>query len=857
MAFDEYDIDPEGAYVLRDSGTGETFRSAPIPYVQEFARGLKRRRAPVELGEFGDEPAAPPPPAQDAPEFVRTNTIGTIGQGRGLVPEGAMRRGNLPERRPESSVVAPPPAAAPGAGGPPKPAPDPGRAVHYQREEDGGFLFYGANGTSWRSDDTRAAQELARSLDSKAMHVPDEPGVVEDRIVYEQSPTMRLRLASDPMAAAENEPVPTPPPGQPAPAPEPASPAAAGDKPKIVRGAPDLPPTPAEAAANLLIQDAEDDLRGSPPQWREGGTVPTGMTVQRAAGPDPRATADRERAERRAANPQSDLIHVKMRESQELAEHNERQADMAAERASRLLWIQAREKEKLDEVYGRIEQTQRDLADAKVDPNRLVNGMSTGRRIAAAIAMGLGIMGKAFTGGPGNPMAMDVYDEAIRDDIEDQKYAIEKKRGDLNALGQVYQLALSKFGNEKMATEAAYLAGLEIIRAKVQRTMAEAEAAGSMDASGAPYSIKAKAHLADLDVRQAQIRESLSQASNGQVAQQFVTTQSGWVGGKTANREAASKKLARADELLGGAGQTVTVTNEKGVMTRYRLGRSVEAGEGKALREKLVNTAGMKRDVVELIGELKDSTTGLALKTYNKSKVDGLIKRINSALSVKQGQGSQTDPEAEQGRQILSGVLTGGLAAAENLHRWVIDQEDQTLNQLHAKPADQAGAKLPPRVAAAARGEVIPKGTPGGVGGPPRGAGGGAGGAAGGAPPGAVVRSTGARATPLDVAQASLLQIGKDRRAEQATLNALGEALHTGQLGPREYEVAVDMLKGGQVGELRGFLSRMADTIDVSSLGRAPRDPYMAMIGQRAAQATPAPRGRVTTSIKVTTKGGK
>ena len=39
-----------------------------------------------------------------------------------------------------------------------------------------------------------------------------------------------------------------------------------------------------------------------------------------------------------------------------------------------------------------------------------------------------------------------------------QKYAIEKKRGDINELGKVYQLTKERFGSEKMAQEAAYLA---------------------------------------------------------------------------------------------------------------------------------------------------------------------------------------------------------------------------------------------------------------------------------------------------------------------------------------------------------------------------------------------------------------
>lgn len=152
------------------------------------------------------------------------------------------------------------------------------------------------------------------------------------------------------------------------------------------------------------------------------------------------------------------------------------------------------------------------------------------------------------------------------------------------------------------------------------------------------------------------------------------------------------------------------------------------------------------------------------------------------------------------------------------------------------------GAAVPQGLQDIASGRVTPRG--GGVVGMPRPGG-------GGAPP-PIVRSTGARATPLDVAQASAMQIGRDKRAVGATLGALGEALHTGQLGQSEYNVAVDLAQNGRVDELRGFLGRMANTVDVNNLG-APRDPYMAMIGQRAAQAPP----RGSYSVKVTTKAGK
>lgn len=749
--FDAYEIDPEGAYVFRDTSTGETLRSAPTPFAQEYAAGLKPLAPPAPAPGMQEplQPVAMPDPIISAqgPE----QTLRLAQEAPGAADQGA------PGARSDE-----PPAPLPsGAGGAP--------AGYTPPPADS--LGAGAGGASGASANTGGAQ--------------------------------------------------------------------ADEKPRIIRTGGGGPAglTGDEVAAQLHFKEAEEHLRSSPGQFVPGGTFRTGMSIQASRGPDPGATLGREVAERRAGDAMSDLAHVEARKNLELTERYQEQERQAAQRQAQLNEIQAREQAKLGEVFGQIETTQKELADAKVDPGRKVKSMSTGMQILAAISMGLGIMGKAFTGGPGNPMAMDVFDQAIRDDIEDQKYAIEKKRGDLNALGQTYQLALSKFGNEKMAAEAAYLAGLEITKAKVQQTLSEAESAMSMDASGAPYSIKAKAILADLEAKQAAVRESLSQAVNGQVAEQYVTTQDKVVGGKGPNYAKAAEAAAKGAKLLGGDGQQQV--NFGGA--QYKLGKFVSDSEGGQLRKKFALIDSLK----STIAAAKQAKANLGDRWLKSEEFKDFSNTVAGMRSVLVEQGVLQGNEREEFQGIANSVLSG-TDVLNNIDKFANRLGQGYLDQTGAKPLGAVGGgrggAVPQRLQDVATGKVQLRGG-GGVVGMPR---------PGGAPP-PIVRSTGARATPLDVAQASAMQIGRDKRAVGATLGALGEALHTGQLGPREYEVAVDLAQDGRVDELRGFLSRMGGTVDVNSLGAPPRDPYMAMIGQRAAQAPP----RGSYSVKVTTKAGK
>lgn len=612
---------------------------------------------------------------------------------------------------------------------------------------------------------------------------------------------------------------PAAPPAAPA-APAPAAAPADAAPPKIVRAGTGAAPTQEEIAAGLWNRAAEQELRGSPGTFVPGGTFSTGKTVQNAPGPDPGATAARELAERKAFGAQSDLIYVEARKQQEMSELAQAEAARAEERQRQLAEVQAREQAKLEEIFGEIDAKRKDLADTKLDPDKLIKSMSSGRQAVLGIAMALGGLGQAWAGESGPPMAMQIWKEAVANDIENQKYNIEKKRGDINELGKVYQLTKERFGSEKMAQEAAYLAGLEVYKAKLTRTVAEADAAMGVETqydengqivSGAPYSMKAKAALAALAVEQARIRESLSQQANGQVAEQFVTTQGKVVGGKAPNYAKAAEYAEKGAKAAGSGAQQVTYGGQK-----YKLAPYVEQGEGKKLREDLGDIESTKREVAILEKELKDNPIGS--RTYDASRVKGLVERITSKANVILGQGAKNNDEAKRWNDIALGVLTNGVGAVKDMHTWLDDMAKNKLDQVNASPAQQGSPLvIPQSVQDVASGKKTPGG--GGVIGLPQQA-------KAAPPPTPVVRASGAQASPLDRTGAALVQVttATDDKARakgvELAKKSLRESYAAGQLGAGEYKVALQMATDGQFEELLDFLGRMRGASSLAAPSR-------------------------------------
>ena len=758
---------------------------------------------------------------------------------------------------------------------------------NYEVDDQGAFTFIdSASGRRLRTAPVPSAQAMAQEIDAAK---PQQPAPVPDPIAVDQSPGMVMRLdrkdaGETPPPGPSVSPAPPPPPAPPTGAelstpkeistpaplssqmPEPAASGGAAGGAGGGKGAAGAPGklvftpgmdtskmTPEQVAAYLHWQAAQKAAAGSPGRFVPGGTFPTGRTEQFTQGPDPRDTLAREGAERALGRAQSDLVNVEARKNEELALHAVAQQQAAAERQRQIDETNARQQARLGEIFGQIDQTSKELADAKVDPNRFVKSMSTGQQVLAGVAMLFGGFGRALAGQDGPSQAMQVWDSAIKDDIESQKYNIEKKRGDLNALGQTYKMTVERFGDERLAQDAAYLAGLEVVKAKIQKTVAEADAAQGTETqwvdgqivAGPPYSIKAKAALAQIAVDQAKVREALSQAVRGQVAQQYVTTQDQVVGGKAPDYAKAAEEADKAAKSLGGDEQQQVFFDDK----RYKLGKFAESGEGKETRKELGQIENLDKTAAELEAYLKNNPIGS--KTYDASVVKGKMERLSSGMNVMLGQGAKNNDEARRWEEILGGVLTNGVGAVKDARSWLKDLGQRKLTQLNAKEIAPGGGIAPPQALQdAASGKAK---TSAGVVGMPR--------PAASVAPSKVVVARGAMASPLDRATAAVVQAkvseGKGRAsAETLARKALREALDAKQLGPGEYKTALGLVGDGQYEELMGFLGRM------NGAGVAPPrppavDPALQMVLNRSIRETASQIDTPTSVQTVVSTGGK
>lgn len=109
------------------------------------------------------------------------------------------------------------------------------------------------------------------------------------------------------------------------------------------------------------------------------------------------------------------------------------------------------------------------VADSKIDPNRIWNNASTGNKILASISLILGGMGGR---GNGNA-AMDVLNKAIEQDVNSQKFDVQKKE-------TLYGMNLKKYSDVRAAYTASLIQAGTIAQAMMAKVAAQS---GSADAA--------------------------------------------------------------------------------------------------------------------------------------------------------------------------------------------------------------------------------------------------------------------------------------------------------------------------------------------------------------------------------------
>ncbi len=127
--------------------------------------------------------------------------------------------------------------------------------------------------------------------------------------------------------------------------------------------------------------------------------------------------------------------------------------------ATDLQSLTAQRQERYNQRQAISDQMERDLLDAKVNPNQFFESKDTGQKILAGIGMLFSGIGSGLTGKPN--LAMDVINRAIDRDIDAQKFNINKKQNYLSYY-------VKKTGDELIATNYLKADLLDSVAAQIQ-----------------------------------------------------------------------------------------------------------------------------------------------------------------------------------------------------------------------------------------------------------------------------------------------------------------------------------------------------------------------------------------------------
>lgn len=200
------------------------------------------------------------------------------------------------------------------------------------------------------------------------------------------------------------------------------------------------PDGPVGSAADIANQSSG----GATGSWEPAPTTAAPAAAAQTTGASPAVAASPDIQKQYDANSAGEVAGLRAQANAKNAQAaNEAKAIQGSNDLQQKVFddSQARAKDwnaKLDDLSNQV-------AAGKVDPNQYVNNMSTGNKIAAAIAIGLGGIGAGLAGQPNQ--AAEVLNKAIAKDVEAQKENIANKK-------TLYSENLARFGDEQKATAA-------------------------------------------------------------------------------------------------------------------------------------------------------------------------------------------------------------------------------------------------------------------------------------------------------------------------------------------------------------------------------------------------------------------
>lgn len=415
------------------------------------------------------------------------------------------------------------------------------------------------------------------------------------------------------------------------------------------------------------------------PLLREQQRIGTVLAPMRDALPgDLEALRDVEGAEANVRRIGEDELNVSAREAQERVDAAKEAEAMRARNAEESKAFHEKRKAALQGVYDRMQSKREEYADAKVDPQKIWGDIGTANTVAASVFVALSAFANGITGRNDPNGALNEIKSAVDRSIDLQIRNIDKKGKELGHLAQEYEFAKDKLGSEEAGILAAQASAMDVIKAKLDRTAAEA--------ADQKVALAAQRLSAEVDREQKLRRLALEQASIGTRAEQVRVDQAGWRGGSAGDPKKAAELFAKAGEL-GDADERQQVQFEG---KKYALGKFVEKGEGKEAREffGILTNAQAEAKALQQMSVYEKSMSPTDKATFESRK-----KRLGENMSKLQKMGVLQRWDDEESGKIY-GSLMGGKNVMDDAERFLGRMGNIYLDQYGAKPIS-AGTPKP------------------------------------------------------------------------------------------------------------------------------------------------------------------
>ncbi len=297
------------------------------------------------------------------------------------------------------------------------------------------------------------------------------------------------------------------------------------------------------------------------------------------------------------------------------------------------------------------------LKSSTVKPNQLYENLSTGSKIQAGLAIGLGALGAAFTGGPNQ--ALGIIQNAIDRDIDTQKANVGIREKAFGASQTAYSTLAKNLGDKELAANMLEKRAYESVGQQL-----DAQLATTKDSEALAKGQELKANIM---AKQAEIQERIDTATSAKVS-------------STAQQGIAP---------LGPDGKPIYLppADIQARMVTYPNGNKMLAGtaEGAGKMQDVIANNQSLNGVIDKMLALREKNGINVLPSADKAQMESLQGVLKAKLKEALGFRALTDTDEKLIENMQGGDANGIGQVVARLNELKSNFNEDANNMLHAK----------------------------------------------------------------------------------------------------------------------------------------------------------------------------